>query len=149
MSPPLPTLAQIDALLSHLPALSEPGRAWVVGGGGAPTADGEAITVAWPEYAEDVSAFFLEAGRSWWCDHDYVPGDARARLEDPEQVATADLASIRTMLTYCVRSERFGDGAWAHHLESGRVQRLLERLRELRAEMVGRGDGERTRIERR
>ena len=40
---------------------------------------------------------------------------------------------IKTMLTYCVRGERFGDGHWAAMIEGGHVRRLLERLTEMRS----------------
>ena len=52
-------------------------------------------------------------------------------LEDEELVRAADLSQIRTMLTYCVRGERFGDGHWGAMIEQGHVRRLLERLKEI------------------
>lgn len=52
-------------------------------------------------------------------------------LEDDEVVNTADLAQIKTMLTYCVRGERFCEGHWSAMIEDGDVRRLLQRLAEL------------------
>ena len=52
-------------------------------------------------------------------------------LQDDAIIQRATLAEIVTMLTYCVRGERFGDGHWAAMLESGRIVALLKRLRAL------------------
>jgi hypothetical protein len=65
-------------------------------------------------------------------DFDYVPQEAGRMLEDEAAVRRADLEQIKTMLTYCVRGERFGEGHWGAMIEGGHVRRLLERLAELR-----------------
>jgi hypothetical protein len=54
-------------------------------------------------------------------------------LEDPAAVRRASIDQVRTMLTYCVRGERFSEGHWGAMIEQGHVQRLLERLTEIRA----------------
>jgi hypothetical protein len=56
-------------------------------------------------------------------------------LADEALIRRASLAEVKTMLTYCVRGERFGDGHWAAMLESGKVVALLKRLRALRDEI--------------
>jgi len=119
---PLPSVAQIDALLA-LGARMDPEQ---------PYADRPPIG-PWPDYAEPVAAFFREAGRPWWSDHGYRPEVEGARLRDPEALAAASLAELRSMLTYCVRSERFGDGAWGSLVQHGQVHAWLARLAELRA----------------
>ena len=62
---------------------------------------------------------------------DYVPEEAGRMLEDPALVRRASLDQVRTMLTYCVRGERFCDGHWAAMIEGWHVRRLLERLAEI------------------
>lgn len=54
-------------------------------------------------------------------------------LADVQRVKRATLAEIKTLLTFCVRGERFSDGFWASMITEGHVRRLLERLRHLRA----------------
>ena len=49
-------------------------------------------------------------------------------LSNDELFNKATLEDIKTMLTYCVRSERFCDGAWGALLKSGRIMALLKRL---------------------
>ncbi|MBN1399449.1 MAG: hypothetical protein JXA74_01355, partial [Anaerolineae bacterium] len=72
------------------------------------------------------------AGLPPWCDYGYDPRRAAEMLADDARVERTTLAQIVTMLTYCVRGERFGDGHWEALLEAGRVQALLRRLAALR-----------------
>jgi len=66
-------------------------------------------------------------------DFDYVPQEAGRMLEDPALVRRASIDEIKTMLTYCVRGERFCEGHWGAMIEGGHVRRLLERLKEIQA----------------
>ncbi len=58
-------------------------------------------------------------------------------VEDEAFIQKSSLAEIKTMLTYCVRGERFCDGHWGAVLESGKLVKILERLEALRDEGVG------------
>lgn len=128
-----PNLQQIDELLAFLPRLASGGfapvRQWRGGDG---LADG-AITFPWPEYEDVVREFFEVAGQDCWMDFDYVPIEAGRMLEDRALLGQASLEQIKTMLTYCVRGERFCDGHWGAMIEQGHIRRLLERLKEIRA----------------
>jgi hypothetical protein len=53
-------------------------------------------------------------------------------LADDGFIDVADILAIKTMLTYCARAERFADGAWGSFLEHGRIQRVLNRLGQIR-----------------
>ena len=48
-------------------------------------------------------------------------------------VKSADIDEIKTMLTVCVRGERFVSGFWSSIIKDGRLRRLLERLIELQS----------------
>jgi hypothetical protein len=96
--------------------------------------DGKAIQVPYPIYCDDVLEFYALAGLPHWSDYRYEPRQAHAMLRDDEFITTASLDELKTMLTYCVRGERFVDGHWAHMLESGRIVALLRRLAALRNE---------------
>jgi hypothetical protein len=128
MTTRLPTPEEIEGLVAFLPRLSADGftpiKRW---GGGTKIVDGT-LTMPWPEYDDAVDEFFSAASADCWCDHDYDPGEAARMLDNAEQVAAADLAQIKTMLTHCVRGERFCDGHWGAVVEAGHVRRLLERL---------------------
>jgi hypothetical protein len=126
------TRQQIDELLQFLPRFDVAGRSYTrTWAGGEKTASG-AITTPYPIYEEDVLAFFRLAGQPWWSDTQYEPRQARTMLQDDAFIERCSLDDIRTMLTYCVRGERFSDGHWEHVLQSGRVVALLRRLAVLR-----------------
>lgn len=122
------TSKQIDELVAFLPRLYPDGLApikeW---GGGTKDPDG-AYVMPWPRYQEVVEEFFRVAARECWTDYDYDPLEAGRLLMNEDAVRTADLAQIKTLLTYCVRGERFSDGHWAAMVEGGHIRRLLERL---------------------
>ena len=82
----------------------------------------------YPIYAADVLAFYRLAGQPCWSDYDYVPQEAARMLQDDALIGRATLAEIVTMLTYCVRGERFCDGHWDAVLQSGRITAILHRL---------------------
>ena len=130
-----PTAREIERLVAFLPRLTvedfTPIRRW---GGGKKTEDG-GFVMSWPVYDDVVKEFFEAAGQDCWMDFDYVPDRGGRRCSmDEECVRQASLDQIRTMLTYCVRGERFNEGHWGAMIEQGYVRRLLERLAELQAQ---------------
>ena len=48
-------------------------------------------------------------------------------------IRNASLSQVRTMLTYCVRGERFFNGHWAVMIKQGKTRSLLERLKVISA----------------
>jgi hypothetical protein len=126
------TLEAIDELLRFLPLFDVPQRKYVKAwAGGEVTPDG-AITIPFPEYCDDVLEFFRLAGRACWSDSEYDPREARTMLSNDQFISTCSLNDIKTLLTYCVRGERFSDGHWASVLKTGRVIAILRRLAVLR-----------------
>jgi hypothetical protein len=117
MSPGLITPEKIDALLAFLPGFEKPNRSFIREWRG-----------GYPIYDDDVDAFFTLASEDCWLDYEYQPAVAGKLLVDDDAIAQADLDTLKTMFTYCVRGERFSDGFRATLLEHGRVQTLLRRL---------------------
>ena len=136
MDPIAITTEKMDELLRFLPLFESPDREYVQAWGGGETLPDGAITMPYPVYYDDVLEFFMLAGQAHWADYGYQPLEAYEMLGDDAFIAAASLEDIKTMLTYCVRGERFADGHWAHMLESGRVVALLRRLAVLRAELA-------------
>jgi hypothetical protein len=89
----------------------------------------------YPIYDPQVTAFFAAAGQACWADYGYHPAEAAQMLTDPQFVAQANLPQLKTMLTYCVRGERFSDGFWGKLITSGKIEQLLQRLMILRTQM--------------
>lgn len=129
------TAEQIDELLRFLPLFDVPGRDCYGASGGLENTGDGAITFPYPIYPEDVLQFYAAAGQACWSDYAYVPREAARMVRDDAFIARATLDELRTMLTYCVRGERFSDGHWGAMLESGRVVAILKRLRVLREQM--------------
>ncbi len=127
----IPTPPEIEELVSFLPKLYAKGftpiKKW---NGGTKDQDGSFV-VPWPEYNEVVEAFFQVAAKEHWSDYDYSPEEAGQMIKSNEIIKTADFAQIKTMLTYCVRGERFCDGHWGAMIEEGQIRSLLQRLAEI------------------
>jgi len=126
------TAERIDALLRFLPLFEAPGTQFVHHWAGGELTEEGTLTVPFPVYTDEVLLFFRLAGQTWWSDFGYNPREAREMLKDDAFIARATLDEVRTMLTYCVRAERFGDGMWAYLIESGQIVALLRRLAVLR-----------------
>jgi hypothetical protein len=126
-----PTLLEIEELIAFLPRLYAEGFApinrW---NGGTKDQDGM-ITMPWPEYNETVLEFVEVASRECWTDPEYLINKARRMLENEYAIEAADLTKIKTMLTFCVRGERFCEGHWGSVIEGGAIRRILQRLAEL------------------
>lgn len=133
------TIERIDALLAFLPIFEASGFEPIQATGGGQKQPDGSITMAYPIYADPVTDFFHLAGQACWCDYGYQARTAGAMLADDARLATCGLDDIKTMLTYCVRGERFSDGLWDHLIRTGRVSALLRRLAKLRQTLTESG----------
>ena len=61
-------------------------------------------------------------------------------IGDEEFVRSASLSQVKTMLTYCLRGERFADGHWGDMIERGYIRNILERIDQLSLEAEHRED---------
>ena len=118
----------IAELVAFLPRLEAEGLVVVEGrGGGEKDADG-VMTIPFPVYASLVGEFFSVASKDCWCDFQYSADDAAGKLRRPRFIENASLAELKTLLTFCVRGERFCDGHWGAMIEAGYIVRILRRL---------------------
>jgi hypothetical protein len=130
----LPTLKDIEELTAYLPRLYAEGFSPVVKWEGGKNLKDGYFTLPYPKYDPLVEEFFRFGGGSW-IDYEYNPEQAWQMLKDESRVKTASLAEIKSMLTFCVRGERFSDGHWGEMIEKGYIRRVLERLNEIKLEM--------------
>ena len=130
----LPTRQEIETLTAFFPKLYAQGFSPFEKWGGGEQLDGS-MQFPYPIYNSVVTEFFSLASVECWSDHGYNPSEAGQMLKDDDFVKAASLAQIKTMLTFCVRGERFSDGHWGAMIEQGYIRRLLERLIEINAEM--------------
>lgn len=127
------TKEDIDALLNYLPVFSVPGRSFGEWKG----FDKEKGLLHLPfvDYDDDVEEFFMLASQECWTDSSYEPRKASRMLQDGDYVARASLDEVKTMLTFCVRGERFFAGHRLAALREGYMVALLNRLRIIRDEL--------------
>jgi hypothetical protein len=131
---PLPTLQDIEELTAFLPRLYAKGFSPIDSWSGGERLKDGSFTLAYPTYNPLVEEFF-HAVSSVWLDYEYDPEQAWRMLRDENLVKSASLSQIQTMLTFCVRGERFSDGHWGEMIEKGYIRRLLERLNDIKSQL--------------
>jgi hypothetical protein len=130
----LPRTEDIEALTAFLPRLYADGFSPVRNWNGGRQKEGS-FSMPYPDYHPLVEEFFRTVSGGGWLDSEYNPEQAYRMIQDEALIKTASLAQIRTMLTFCVRGERFSDGHWAEMIEKGYIRRLLERLNVIKTEL--------------
>lgn len=128
------TAKRIDELIKYLPRLEKPGRKFIKRWVGGEQPD-RSFQMLFPICFAGFEEFFKIASQPWWCDYSYFLGEAGKMLDDNRQVKKATLDQVKTMLTFCVRGERFCGGFWEGILKSGKVFALLKKLTALREAM--------------
>ncbi|HLO15716.1 MAG TPA: DUF6508 domain-containing protein [Anaerolineales bacterium] len=131
-----PELQEIEKLTAFLPRLYAEGfspiESW---SGGEKQKDGS-FTLPYPDYNPIVEEFFRLVSSDGWLDYEYRPEQAYQMLNDENLIKTASLPQIKTMLTFYVRGEHFSDGHWGEMIEKGYIRRLLQRLDEIKSELM-------------
>ena len=137
----------MDALLRFLPIFESPGfvfgerypprwlgpKRWRLGFAG--------LTKLSRQFYKAIYKHHWAIGFDWgaWGD------EARSYMEDPDKLRTADIETIRKLLTAHVRADRFIEGHFFRVLESGHIIAILRRLKQIRegmGEREGEGEGE-------
>jgi hypothetical protein len=134
----LPTLQEIEALTAYLPGLYAEGFSPVINWNGGKQEDGT-FTMPYPDYDPLVEEFYRAISAGGWLDPGYNPDQAYQMIGDENQIKVASLPEIKTMLTYCMRGERFSDGHWAEMIEKGYIRRILERLNQVAKQLKSGG----------
>lgn len=136
MKTPCATQSEIDQLISFLPRLYAEGFEPVKTSSGPRGQENGVIVIAPPDYDDQVTAFFQAASKDAWCDVEYRSSAAGEMLESPDSIKAASLKEVRSMLTHCVRGERFCDGYWESVISGGQIRLILIRLQELRSALI-------------
>lgn len=130
-----PSVKDIDVLLAFLPTLGADDVQIYEKVPDEETSDDGVLRISSPKYSDAVLEFFHAARGPVWRDSDYVQKHADEILTDPDKIAAASLQEIKTLLTFCVRAERFCEGAWGDRVKGGQIRSILNRLAALRATM--------------
>ncbi len=127
METPLPSKKEIEEMVQFLPRLYSEGFNPVKKWGGGVQEDGS-LVVPWPEYDDAVDAFRQEATKDCWRDTNYTSNMENVNFENDEIEKSATLEEIRTILTFCIRGERFCDGHITAKIKGGTIKAILKRL---------------------
>jgi hypothetical protein len=135
MSQNSPKLDDVDRLLAFLPKLGAGDLQIYADDPIEESPDDGVLRMYSRRYSDDVQGL-LDASRApAWRDADYGQKKADEILSDPKRIAVASLQDIKTLLTFCVRSERFAEGSWGSRVRSGEISAVLNRLAELKSAM--------------
>jgi hypothetical protein len=119
-----PTMDEIKTLLNFLHVFNtanyDPIKEWV---GGRDSSN--SFTLPYPMYQTEVEQFFELASQEQWCDYDYNIALISIKIKAIKALKSATIPEIKTMLTFCVRGERFSDGHRAAMIEQGVITKLL------------------------
>ena len=131
----MPTAQEIEELTAFLPILYANGLSPVKRWEGGEKQKNGSTTMPYPTYEKVVEDFFRVAANEYWLDYEYNPTQAGEMLRNENFIRSASLEQIKTMLTFCVRGERFSDGHWGAMIEEGYIRRILERLIEINSNL--------------
>ena len=129
-TPPDLSPAQLDAILAYLPIFAQPGfvfGAWHTPEGQFPfwTASHEVRAFLTVLHHEQFITPF-----DWV---NWAKEAQRYRTGGDTALATADLTTLRKLLTAYVRADRFAEGTLAARFEEGHITAILRRLQQIRA----------------
>jgi hypothetical protein len=131
------TPKQIDDILKHLPAL-ETKESCIISG---PVRKvGNTIEIGCVHYSSGVTQLMNslhDSGCGLVFDWTAWQGEAGQYVSHPELLRSADILKLQKLLTLHIRKERFFEGHFGTMVDSGHIKRILERLKELRAQMGG------------
>ncbi len=128
-----PTPEEIEELTAFLPILYAPGFNCIEKWEGGKQPDGT-ISLPYPKYAPLVEEFFRTVSQDKWLDYNYLPEKIQQKIQSQNFIQSASLPDVKSMLTFCLRGERFSDGHWGEMIEKGIIRALLERLVVIRSE---------------
>lgn len=139
MKPIPPTLEQIDALMPFVRRFEKAGfsaGSWNIEQGHFPWFDHDEVVTDFIKVLYDNN--WVTSSFNWtkWRD------SAQKYIDSLESIQSADSVTIQKLFTTHVRSNRFCEGHFASMLESGHILALLQRLQEIREEMIQESGGE-------
>ena len=115
----------IDELLKFLPLFKEPNYEPIKKCYGGRTDDNGTLLMPYHIYEDKVEEFFDTVSTSIFLDYNYDPEECSKMINDDVIIANANMYEIQTMLTYCMRSERFCDGLWGSLISDGTIVKIL------------------------
>ena len=96
-----------------------------------PNADmSDIISGTFYKYHPSVLTFFELVSQEHWKDYKYVDNFSE-KMIGPGKIEEASINQLKTILTWCDRTERFFEGHWEYVIENDIIKRVLKRLIQL------------------
>ena len=89
--------------------------------------NGDMLSGSYYIYHPSVNTFFELASQQHWQDYEYVDNFSDQIIKRGE-IEKASIYKIKTILTWCVRKERFQEGHWISVIEEDVIKRILHQL---------------------
>ena len=89
--------------------------------------EGDIFGGGYYSYHSSVNTFFELASKTCWADYQYLENFSEEMI-NPGKIEKASLDRLKTILTWCVRIERFNEGHCIAVIEDKVIKRILERL---------------------
>lgn len=128
--------ADIHGLVAYLPKFCSEGYVPINSKLGDCTFQSDEKLIVSPDYKPEVIEFYKLIAQECWLDHEYDPVEVQEILNQPAGIEKSTLNTIKKLLTYCWRGERFCDGHWGLMITSGIVCRILIRLIEIEKHLL-------------
>ena len=96
-----------------------------------PNADmSDMISGTFYKYHPSVLTFFELVSQEHWKDYKYVDNFSE-EMVGPGKIEEASINQLKTILTWCDRTERFFEGHWEYVIKIDVIKRVLNRLIQL------------------
>ena len=122
MTNSLPTRKDIKELTDFIPLLYDENITLYT-----TNPEGDIFGGGYYSYHSSVNTFFELASKPYWADYQYLENFSEEMIK-PGKIEKASLDRLKTILTWCVRIERFNEGHWIAVIEDRVIKRILERL---------------------
>ena len=97
-----------------------------------PNADmSDIISGTFYKYHPSVLTFFELVSQEHWKDYKYVDNFSE-EMVGPGKIEEASINQLKTILTWCDRTERFFEGHWEYVIKIDVIKRVLLRLKEIK-----------------
>ena len=93
--------------------------------------NGDLISGGFYTYHPSVIKFFEIASQEHWKDYQYVDNFSEKMIE-PGKIEEASINQIKTIITWCDRTERFVEGHWEDVIKNDIIKRVLSRLKKIK-----------------
>lgn len=83
------------------------------------------------QYPDLLHSFLNQLEEEGWLEDPYSGDEGQRYMKNPALIEEANIETLRRLLVYCSRGERFCTGFWKRVVETGFLLRILRRLQDI------------------